>query len=291
MLEHFKDYNDIVGDHPQNLQADRRWPSTPTCSTHEPKYKDWLLEYVDAWRERMLDNDGIIPTQHRPRRQDRRRAGGKWYGGVYGWGFTVIVPQTGEKVATATRTTSASSASATPTCSPATTATSTPGGSRSTRSTRTEKMIDGRKTLPAHVRRQGLVRLHAREVHARRAGDLVLVDEATADRDRVPQRRLARRTSTARTRPIPSRPCAPIWTRSAARSQGMRADTTTPDTRLADDPMGSTRRPSATLVELMLGGIHPGHNGLVAALPAALLRPAAATAPACPRTWRPWSRS
>ena len=57
-LDHFNDYNDIVGDHPSNLMT--------TCLAanaymleHEPKYKAWLLEYVDAWLERMKTNGGI----------------------------------------------------------------------------------------------------------------------------------------------------------------------------------------------------------------------------------------
>jgi hypothetical protein len=95
MLAHFKDYTDIVGDHPQNLLT--------TCLAanaymlkHETKYKNWLLEYVDAWRQRMLDNGGIIPTNIGLNGKIGSAAGGKWYGGVYGWGFSVIVPQTGK---------------------------------------------------------------------------------------------------------------------------------------------------------------------------------------------------
>ena len=50
MLEHFRDYNDIVGDHPQNLLA-TTLALNAYMLTHEPKYKTWLLEYVDAWRQ------------------------------------------------------------------------------------------------------------------------------------------------------------------------------------------------------------------------------------------------
>ncbi len=52
MVEHFKDYNDIVGDHPQNLLA-TSLAFNAYMLDHEAKYRDWLLEYVDAWRERM----------------------------------------------------------------------------------------------------------------------------------------------------------------------------------------------------------------------------------------------
>ena len=61
MLEHFKDYRRIVGDHPQNLAA-TSLALNAFMVTGERKYRDWLLEYVDAWRRRTLDNGGIIPT-------------------------------------------------------------------------------------------------------------------------------------------------------------------------------------------------------------------------------------
>ena len=54
------------------------------------------LEYVDAWRERMAANGGVIPTNIGLDGKIGSAAGGKWYGGVYGWGFSVVVPQTGK---------------------------------------------------------------------------------------------------------------------------------------------------------------------------------------------------
>jgi len=48
-----------------------------------------------------------------------------------------------------------------------------------------------------------------------------------------------------------------------SRVQGMRADTTTPDTRLSDDPMAYNPASVGSLVSLMLGGIHPAHRGSV----------------------------
>src|SRR4030095_8435291 len=60
MLYHFKDYTDIIGDHPQN------WRTTVLAFnafalTHELKYKDWVIEYVDAWAERAQGNNDIVP--------------------------------------------------------------------------------------------------------------------------------------------------------------------------------------------------------------------------------------
>lgn len=91
MVEHFQDYNDVVGDHPQNLQA-TSLALTAYAATGEKKYREWILEYADAWRQRMLDNKGIIPTNIGLDGTIGGEANGKWYGGVYGWGFTVKVP-------------------------------------------------------------------------------------------------------------------------------------------------------------------------------------------------------
>jgi len=95
MVDHFKDYNDVVGDHPQNLRA-TVLAFNGFALTGESKYKDWILEYVDAWVERTKANGGIMPSNVGLDGKIGSAAGGKWYGGVCGWGFTVTVRQTGE---------------------------------------------------------------------------------------------------------------------------------------------------------------------------------------------------
>ena len=95
MLAHFKDYNDIIGDHPQNLSV-TTLALNAYMLDHDARYKSWLLEYVDAWRDRMQANGGIIPTNIGLDGQIGGATQGKWWGGVYGWGFSVIVPQTGK---------------------------------------------------------------------------------------------------------------------------------------------------------------------------------------------------
>lgn len=95
MLEHFKDYNDVVGDNPLNLGA-TTLGFNAYALTGEPRYRDWLLEYVDAWLERTETNGGIIPTNVGLDGTIGGACDGKWYGGVYGWGFTVdVAPYTG----------------------------------------------------------------------------------------------------------------------------------------------------------------------------------------------------
>ena len=94
MIAHFKDYNDVVGDHPLNLCA-TTLAANAYMLTGETKYKKWLLEYVDAWIDRMRLNEGIIPSNVGLDGTIGGATEGKWYGGVYGWGFSVVVPQTG----------------------------------------------------------------------------------------------------------------------------------------------------------------------------------------------------
>ncbi len=95
MLAHFEDYTEIVGDHPINLAA-TTLAVNAYMATGDQKYKDWLLEYVDAWSQRAKDNGGILPSNIGLDGTVGGETDGKWYGGCYGWGFTVVVPQTGE---------------------------------------------------------------------------------------------------------------------------------------------------------------------------------------------------
>jgi hypothetical protein len=95
MIAHFKDYNDVAGDHPLNL-CTTTLALNAFMLTGGEKYKTWLVDYVDAWVERTAANGGIIPTNIGLDGTIGGECNGKWYGGVYGWGFTVVVPQTGE---------------------------------------------------------------------------------------------------------------------------------------------------------------------------------------------------
>ena len=47
MLDHFKDYNDVAGDHPLNLGA-TTLAFVAYALTGDSRYRDWVLEYVDA---------------------------------------------------------------------------------------------------------------------------------------------------------------------------------------------------------------------------------------------------
>ena len=94
MIAHFKDYNDVAGDHPLNMGV-TTMAINAFMIDGEETYYTWAKEYLDAWVERTEANNGIIPTNIGLDGTIGGACDGKWYGGVYGWGFTTIVPQTG----------------------------------------------------------------------------------------------------------------------------------------------------------------------------------------------------
>jgi hypothetical protein len=76
----------IRGDHPLNLCA-TTLAMQAYLLTAEPKYRNWLLEYAGAWRDRVLANGGNIPTNIGLDGRIGGEWGGKWYGGTFGWNF------------------------------------------------------------------------------------------------------------------------------------------------------------------------------------------------------------
>ena len=86
------------GDVPLNLNA-------TSLITHAYMYnqdeelKDWVVDYLDAWRKRTESNDGIIPDNVGLSGKIGEYNDGKWWGGYYGWrwphGFgTIMEPLT-----------------------------------------------------------------------------------------------------------------------------------------------------------------------------------------------------
>ena len=53
--------------------------------TGDQKYKQWVLEYVDAWLARIEANGGVIPDNIGPSGVVGEFRGGQWWGGFYGW--------------------------------------------------------------------------------------------------------------------------------------------------------------------------------------------------------------
>ena len=256
MLAHFEEYTDIVGDHPLNLLS-TTLALNAYLLTGEEKYKRWLLEYVDAWRERMAANGGIIPSNVGLDGKLGGETGGKWYGGAYGWGFTVTVPQTGEKahrnrthwgfigfmnaylLTRDDRYLAAWRKQA---------ATIDAAG----------KTIDGRFMTPRmhgdngwDAFEPGEYRLNALELYAlsqkpedrRRVGNHAWLNYLDGKNPGYQAEALRRDLDRVR-----------------RQVRGMRADTTTPDTRLADDPMRFNPASVTSLIEQMQGGLHITHR-------------------------------
>ncbi|WP_410671621.1 hypothetical protein [Amycolatopsis sp. cmx-4-68] len=55
--------------------------------TGEPRYRDWIAEYVGAWCARAAANGGILPDNVAPDGTVGGLQDGRWYGGHYGWSW------------------------------------------------------------------------------------------------------------------------------------------------------------------------------------------------------------
>jgi hypothetical protein len=53
----------------------------------DPRYRDWIADYVGAWRERAAANHGILPDNVAPDGTVGGLLDGRWYGGHYGWSW------------------------------------------------------------------------------------------------------------------------------------------------------------------------------------------------------------
>ncbi|GAB2964512.1 hypothetical protein GCM10023080_027090 [Streptomyces pseudoechinosporeus] len=54
---------------------------------HDDRYRDWALGYIDAWRRRAAECDGILPDNVGPSGRVGELHEGRWYGGNYGWSW------------------------------------------------------------------------------------------------------------------------------------------------------------------------------------------------------------
>ncbi|MHB9033188.1 MAG: hypothetical protein ACYC6L_09085 [Anaerolineae bacterium] len=63
--------------------------------TGDPKYRTWVLDYLQAWAEHISANGGICPDNIGPNGKIGETMDGKWWGGYYGWrwphGFMSII--------------------------------------------------------------------------------------------------------------------------------------------------------------------------------------------------------
>lgn len=257
MLKHFEEYTDTLGDHPQNLLA-TSLAFNAFAATHEEKYRRWLLEYVDAWCDRAAANTGILPSNIGRDGKIGGDANGKWYGGTYGWGFTVTDPVTGKKAHRSTVRLSLIGFG---------NALLMSGNPKYVDVWRKQidavnanaKEIDGKKQFPHMFGDQGWYDFQAEPWQP---GLLEIAYWSMRDDD------LARVSSNPWIAYLQGR--ASNYAESALRADldqirktvaAMRKDTTTPDTRLSDDPMKFNPCSVDSLIRLTLGGLPPGKQG------------------------------
>lgn len=253
MLKHFEKYNDVAGDNPQNLLCTNLHLNA-FMLTGENKYRSWLLDYVDAWRDRAAANGGILPSNVGLDGKIGSATNGKWYGGVYGWGFTVQDPVDGKDVhRNSVRLGVCGFGNA-----------HLLTGDRKyldTWRTMLEKVngnarvVKGQKQYPHMHGDQGWYDFKD-ERYTQGGLELWYWSMDPADRqwagggpwlDYLDGKNAA----------YPEKALRGDLERIRSRVEEMRADPTTPDTRLADDPMHLNPAVIDSLVQLALGGVHP----------------------------------
>jgi len=253
MLAHFKDYTDVAGDHPLNLLT-TTLAMNAHMATGEKKYRDWLLEYVDAWRERMTANGYIIPSNVGLDGKIGGECNGKWYGGTYGWAFTVQVPQTG-RFENRNRVPWSFIGFMNAYLLTGDDKYIEPWRKQADAINSHTKLENGRALYPHMYGDQGWY-AYTTDKFSPYALETYFLTMKKEDRARVPQdgwlEFLEGRNSS-----FPEDSLRRDLERVRGRVRAMRDDNTTPDTRLADDPMEFNPATVGTLMQLMWGGLPP----------------------------------
>ena len=265
MLAHFAEYTDIVGDHPLNLQT-----TTLALNAYliagEAKYRDWIVEYVDAWRERTAANGGIIPTNVGLDGTLGGACDGKWWGGTYGWGFTIddyLNPGSGGRIHRHMFLERAPQAFGN-----ALLATGDQAYVDTWRGViegvNANARVVGGQTLYPHNYgdEEGSPGWYnyTPEPYTNGALPVWFWSMREADKELIAGHEWIRYLDGA----DPDYPLTALQQEFAElrrRGQRLQADTSSPDTRMSDDPMGANPALTTALIRLMLGGYEPRHYG------------------------------
>ncbi len=95
MLAHCEEYLDSVGDNFLNLAATNLGVHA-FALTGEAKYKNWVVEYVNAWKQRTEECGGNIPSNVGLNGKPGGEHNGQWWKGTYGWNFTIFDGELGK---------------------------------------------------------------------------------------------------------------------------------------------------------------------------------------------------
>ena len=74
------------GDIPLNLNVTSLMTNA-YLHTGDDRYREWVTDYVEAWRERTAENGGVIPDNVGRSGEIGEYTDGSWYGGYYGWSW------------------------------------------------------------------------------------------------------------------------------------------------------------------------------------------------------------
>ena len=74
----------MQGDIPDNLGCTGLLTNA-FLHTGDERYRQWVLDYTEAWMERILETGGIIPDNVGLNGAVGARRNGQWWGGWYGW--------------------------------------------------------------------------------------------------------------------------------------------------------------------------------------------------------------
>jgi hypothetical protein len=116
MLAHCDEYLDSAGDNFLNLAATILGLNAYML-TGEEKYRNWVLEYVNAWKQRTEETGGNIPSNVGLNGKPGGEHSGQWWKGTYGWNFTIFDGELEQIAIATTSLTERGPASATRCCS------------------------------------------------------------------------------------------------------------------------------------------------------------------------------
>ncbi|MEP7363901.1 MAG: hypothetical protein ABI972_11645 [Acidobacteriota bacterium] len=89
MLAHCNDYLDSAGDNFLNL-ASTVLGLNAYALTGEDKYRNWVIDYMGAWKQRAEEAGGNIPSNIGLNGKLGGEYNGQWWKGTYGWNFTIF---------------------------------------------------------------------------------------------------------------------------------------------------------------------------------------------------------
>jgi hypothetical protein len=95
MLAHCEEYLDSVGDNWLNLAATNLGVNA-FALTNDAKYKNWVVDYVGAWKRRSEECGGNIPSNVGRDGKPGGEHNGQWWKGTYGWNFTIFDGELGK---------------------------------------------------------------------------------------------------------------------------------------------------------------------------------------------------